>query len=75
MRPMPTGRPRLRRTSYHRMSSEWRDESRRTDGSYPFSSADESYKPITATDRVPSDELHGKPGMSVDRGKRKYHHS
>src|SRR6516162_9642202 len=31
--------------------------------------------PITATDRVPSDELHGKPGMSVDRGKRKYHHS
>ena len=43
--PMPIGRPRLRRTSYHRMSSEWRDESRGTDGSNPFSSTDESYKP------------------------------
>jgi hypothetical protein len=30
--PMPMGRPRLRRTSNHRMSSEWRDESRGTDG-------------------------------------------
>jgi hypothetical protein len=38
-------RIRLRPTSYHRMSSEWRDESRGTDGSNPLSSVDESYKP------------------------------
>ena len=43
--PMPIGRPRLRRTSYHRMPSEWRDEFQETDGSYPFSSADKVYKP------------------------------
>jgi hypothetical protein len=51
----------LRRTSYHRMSSEWRDESRGTDGSNPFSSTDESYKPDHSDRSVRSDEQLGKP--------------
>ena len=45
-----------------------------TMGSNPFSSTDESYKP-DHSDRSSADEQLGKPGISVDRGKRKYHHS
>jgi hypothetical protein len=49
------------------MSSAWRDDSRGTDCSNPFSATGGHTNPITATDRVPSDEQLGKREMSVDR--------
>ena len=48
------------------MSSAWRDDSRGTDCSNPFSATGGHTNPITATDRVPSDEQLGKREMSVD---------
>ena len=44
------------------MSSAWRDDSQETDCSNPFSATGGHTNPITATDRVPSDEQLGKPG-------------
>jgi len=44
------------------MSSAWRDDSRGTDCSNPFSATGGHTDPITAIDRVPSDEQLGKPG-------------
>jgi hypothetical protein len=44
------------------MSSAWRDDLRGTDCSNHFPPPASHTNPITATDRVPSDEQLGKPG-------------
>ena len=55
-------RPRLRRTRYNRMSSEWRDTLRGPMARIRFPPLATHTNPITATDRVPADEQLGKLG-------------
>jgi hypothetical protein len=56
------GRPVCEAQGMIEMSSAWRDDSRGTNCSNPFSATGGHTNPITATDRVPSDEQLGKPG-------------
>jgi hypothetical protein len=53
------GHPRLRRTRYHRSSSERRRRSMGTDGSNSFSSTVSHTNPITSTDRTPATSSSG----------------
>ena len=46
----------------HRMSSEWRDDSRGPMARIDFPPPASHTNPITTTDRVPADEQLGKPG-------------